>query len=234
MENLLIVESENDKYFIEALISHMQMSNIEVSRGTICQIDDYECLGGLSEKSLIDALNANILQAKKRKIKRLGIILDQDKKSIDERVALVNSAIGSTIVDKSDLIKAPNKLFPASIGSNSYTLDIGLCLTNVDGKGELETVLKAIKKGDSVYADCLNSWQKCLETNGKSIKVKDFDKFWVQVFIRYDACTKKEQNEAGKNCNTKISMQKDIWNFDAECLSDMRSFLNLFTKPNSV
>ncbi len=55
------------------------------------------------------------------------------------------------------------------------------------------TVLKAIKSHDSTYADCLNNWKICLEQKNKTIKPKKFDKFWLNIYLRYDCCTKNEQ-----------------------------------------
>jgi hypothetical protein len=45
VSNLIIVESENDQYFIEALIEKLNLRNIEVGK-PICKIDDFDCLGG--------------------------------------------------------------------------------------------------------------------------------------------------------------------------------------------
>jgi len=39
VSNVLIVESENDKYFVEALIEHWQYANITLN-SPICSIDD--------------------------------------------------------------------------------------------------------------------------------------------------------------------------------------------------
>ena len=47
MSNVLIVESENDKFFIEAIITHIS-ANIEIGQ-PICAIDEYECLGGMGK-----------------------------------------------------------------------------------------------------------------------------------------------------------------------------------------
>ena len=44
VSNILIVESENDKFFVEALIAHIDI-NIEVGN-PICTIDEYNCMGG--------------------------------------------------------------------------------------------------------------------------------------------------------------------------------------------
>ena len=96
MKNLLIVESKNDKYFIEALIKHMNLGNVEVSNGFICSIDDYECLGGLSSSKLTTVLKAIKSKAKKDDINKIGIIIDNDDKTDAERLFLVNSSINES------------------------------------------------------------------------------------------------------------------------------------------
>ena len=42
-KNRLIVESENDKYFIESLKEFLTISDVEID-SPICTIDDYECM----------------------------------------------------------------------------------------------------------------------------------------------------------------------------------------------
>ena len=66
--NLLIVESENDKYFIKALIEYLKIS-IEID-SPICNIDDYECLKGLG--SLESKFNQIKTKIKKDNILKIG------------------------------------------------------------------------------------------------------------------------------------------------------------------
>lgn len=99
---------------------------------------------------------------------------------------------------------------------------------NVDGNGELETVLKAIKSKDSTYADCLDSWRDCLTQNGKIIRDKDFDKFWINNYFRFDTCSKEERKQIERKCNNEVAIKKDIWIFNHPVLKDLKEFLNLF------
>ena len=234
MKNLLIVESENDKYFIEALIKHMNLGNVEVSNGFICSIDDFECLGGLNSSKLTAVLNNIKSRAKKDDINRIGIIIDNDDKTDTERLSLVNNSIKESLGMENSLKEV--SVF-SEIPIDAYqNISIAAYFTNVEKKGELETVLKTIKSDTSTYADCLENWQSCLKSknvnNGLGLKSKDFDKFWVQVYIRYDTCTKKEQKQAGKYCSNEFAMSKSIWNFDNECLNEFKAFLNLFAPQN--
>ena len=42
--------------------------------------------------------------------------------------------------------------------------------------------------------------------------------------MRFDSCTKEEKKQAGRKCIFKASMQKNIWDFDHECLNELKAF----------
>lgn len=233
MKNLLIVESKNDKFFFEAYIQHLKRKNTEVQAYNIDADDFMPLEKGLSEKELrrtLDNVRREVLQGSA--FNKIGIILDQDHKTIPERLELINSAIKSAFeIDNAVLLTATHQFQTIQVDDSSQ-LQIGFCLTHVKGTGELETVLRAIKTHKSQYADCLNNWQECLQKHGindrKGLETKDFDKFWINVYIRYDTCTKTEQGQAGTKCNNEAAMKKPIWDFDHECLTDFKRFLELF------
>lgn len=205
MNNLLIVESENDKYFIEALINHLNL-NIEVG-SPICSIDEYECLGGISK--LENKLVALKSRVSKEGIEKIGIIFDADKIGVEQREKDIQEKIDLIFEKNSDIV-------------------FQIYIMNVAGHGELETVLKEIKSEDSTVADCLESWQHCLPDD-KKLSQKEFDKFWIQMYQRYDCCLKKELKQAGRKCNNEVSLkEKNIWNFDHEILNELKEFLNKF------
>jgi hypothetical protein len=114
------------------------------------------------------------------------------------------------------------------------TSKLACYFTNVRGKGELETLLKAIKARESPYADCLDSWRSCIEEKeGKKIKQKDFDKFWISNYIRYDTCSKQDQKQVEKKCSMHgfeyvMEHKKDIWDWDNPALDDLKEFFTLF------
>ena len=81
MSNLLIVESENDKYFIEAFLKHMNL-NLEVGE-PICSISDYECLGGIDK--LEQKLKFVRVKTQKKSIDKVGIIFDADSIGVETR-----------------------------------------------------------------------------------------------------------------------------------------------------
>ena len=162
-------------------------------------IDDYESLEGLSEKKLSTTLKALEADLQKREIEKIGIIIDIDHHSEQERLKFVGRCIKPVFEAES---LSSTKQFIDISGDNGTNAKLACYFTNVGGRGELETLLKAIKAKDSPYADCLDSWRSCIEEKeGKEIKQKDFDKFWVSIYLRYDTCSKKEQKQAGAKCS---------------------------------
>jgi len=209
MSNVLIVESENDRYFIEGLINHMNTTlNIEIGE-PICKIDEFECLGGISK--LEERLRALTHRIIKGELEKVGIIFDADKVGVEIRREQIKNKIDA-------IMKELPKEFHDLVKFSIY-------IQNYNGNGELETLLKAIKSKDSTIADCLNSWQNCLPDD-KKLNQKEFDKFWVQIYQRYDCCKKDEKKQSGKKCNNEISLkEKNIWNFDHEILNNLKQFL---------
>ncbi|MDQ6979579.1 MAG: hypothetical protein Q9M09_05280 [Mariprofundaceae bacterium] len=220
--NILIVESFNDKFFVEGIKKYL--NNIDLIITTpICSIDDYECLDGISLKKLTHKLQELKIRIEKDGVNKVGILLDADN-SIDDKIKLINDAlseIGSTIT-----IEQPNKWYACSC----LDVDISCHILNLNGKGELETILKNIKSKDSTYADCLEAWKICLATKEQNIDDKQFDKIWVSIYQRYDCCTRKEQKQAARKCSNEASMSKGIWDFSHLSLSDFKDFIRMFEK----
>ncbi len=205
MSNILIVESENDKYFIEALIQNI---NLDIKIGEpICTIDEYECLGGIGK--LEERLRALTHRIIKGEIYKIGIIFDADKVGVKERTIQIQEKI---------------YLVMNELNIEHRTVIFDCYIQNKDGNGELETVLKEMKSEDSTVADCLGAWQECLPTD-KKLNQKEFDKFWIQIYQRYDCCTKRESKRAGEKCNNEASLKKDIYDFDNEILDNLKEFL---------
>lgn len=210
--NKLIVESKNDKFFIEALSSSLSLNQIEVDE-PLCSIDEYICLDG------IDNLKHKLQDLKLDDIDKLGIILDADEVGIDTRIAQINKILQELRLNiQLDTINDFKEDKELGINISCHILNIG-------GKGELENILKKIAKKDSTFADCLDSWKECLEEKGQEISQKDFLKFWINNYIRFDTCTKEEQKQISRKCSFQKAMQKDIWNFDDEALDSLKEFL---------
>lgn len=221
-KNILVVESHNDKFFIESLLAHLQGINVEVSL-PICNIDEYECLDGLSETKLVDRLVNLRIESDKRGIEKIGIMIDADTKGVDAQLNLVNIAL------KKAQFNAKLSATNTWVYDDNQALNISCHILNVAGFGELETVLKLIKSGDSIFADCLEAWKNCLQSQEKIISAKDFDKFWVSIYQRFDCCTKQEKKQAERKCGFEASLRKNIWNFKHEVLNELKQYLCSFT-----
>lgn len=234
MSNLIIVESANDKYFVEAFIEKLNLNNIEVGQ-PICNIYDFNCLGGIGH------LKARLNVLEFDNYNKIGIILDADEVGIEKRIELINESLKSVCNDVQ--IDKINHLYR----SEALDLEIACYITNVTGKGELETVMKEIKSEDSTYADCLNAWRDCLESKDITIKDKEFDKIWVSHYLKYDTCLGKDKKQKSKKCSNELinntenteeiennlksndfTIKKDIWDFNHSALSELKKFLQLF------
>ena len=193
-------------------------------------IDDYERLEGLSETKLITTLKALEADLQKRDIEKIGIIIDIDNYSEQERLEFVNKCIQQ--VFESETLSSTKQFIDIG-GDNGTKAKLACYFTNVGGKGELETLLKAIKARESPHADCLNSWKTCIESQGQQINQKGFDKFWVSIYLRYDTCSDNEQQQAGRKCSMSgfdyvMEHKKDIWDWDNPALDDLKEFFTLF------
>ncbi|MEG4108836.1 DUF3226 domain-containing protein [Microcoleus sp. S13_C5] len=227
MSNLVIVESKNDAIFMKAMVEFLNC-NIQIEPPIY--IDDYESLEGLSETKLTTTLKALEADLQKRDIEKIGIIIDLDNDSEAERLNLVNKCI-KQVFESETLLST--KQFIDICGDNGTNAKLACYFTNVGGKGELETLLKEIKAIQSPYADCLKSWQTCIESQGKEINQKEFDKFWVSIYLRYDTCSIQEQKQAGRKCSMSgfdyvMKHKKDIWNWDNPALDGLKEFFTLF------
>ncbi len=226
MNNIVIVESKNDAIFMQAMVKKLNC-DIEVEPPIYI---DYESLEGLSEKKLINTLKDLEADLQKRDIEKIGIIIDIDNCSEQERLKFVDKCIKQ--VFEAESLSSTKQFIDicTKLGTNAK---LACYFTNVGGKGELETLLRAIKAKDSPYADCLDSWKTCLENQGKEINQKEFDKFWVSNYIRFDTCSKKEQKQAGGKCSMSkfdyvMERKTDIWDWDNPALDDLKEFFRLF------
>lgn len=228
MSNILIVESKNDKIFLEALINYL---NYDIKVDTPICIDEYEYLQGLNRTTLINTLKALKADIPKRGIEKIGIVIDIDDQEIDKRLEMVNQCI-KNVFNNTENLNNTSELITLSTEYDDE-IEIACYFTNVDNKGELETVLKTIKTQDSPHAECLIYWKECIEKKGYSITDKNFDKFWISIYLRYDTCSANEQRQAGRKCSMNkfeyiMENKSYIWNLNHPILEDLKLFLSLF------
>lgn len=222
VSSLLVVESVNDQYFIERLLTALNIDDVHVG-SPICAIDDYECLNGLSETKLANTFAELKIRIEKDGIDNIGILLDADQQGSAQRLALIERAAQKSL-DETLQINRENHWHH----STALDLNIACHILNINDEGELETVLKTIKSKPSPFADCLEAWKTCLADNKQTINQKEFDKFWVSIYQRYDTCSKKEKKQAYRKCSYQASLAKDCWDFSHTTLDDLKGFLMLF------
>lgn len=215
--NKLIVESENDKFFIQRVIDHLNLDNIEISE-PICNVDEYVCLDGISN------LKHKLQDMKLDDIDVLGIVLDADKVGIEQRVQKINEILSE--LDINVEFDKPNEF------KHDTKLDIKvIChVLHVNGNGDLDNVLKSIAKNTSTFSDCLESWRDCLKEKGEDVSDKAFLKFWVSNYLRFDTCSKVEQKQSFRKCNFEQALQKDAWDFGDIVLDELKEFLNIYKR----
>lgn len=204
MNSLLIVEGKSDKYIIDSLVKHLSIKNLEVGK-PICNIDKCEDLNGTGE--LDKKLKALKKRVRKESIKKIGIIFDADSIGIVEQTENIKNNI--------------NLVF-----DESFDVKFFIHIVNVDGFGEIEDLLRKITTFTPMMANCLHSWQECLMD--KKLTDKEFNKLWIQVYEKYDCCTKEEQRNIKDNCNKEILLKdKKVYNFDADIkeLKELKKFL---------
>lgn len=213
--NNLIVESHNDKIFIEKILKILNLQNIEVSE-PLCTIDECICLDGLGN------LEKKLRELKLDSINKLGILIDADEVGIEKRISEINKILKK--LDISIELKNINEFQKDS----KNDIEIACHILNIKDKGSLDNILKAIAKSPSNYADCLESWKKCLEEKKEKVPETVFIKFWVNNYLRFDTCSKDEQKKSSKKCNFEKALEKDVWNFEHQVLDSLKDFLKLF------
>lgn len=143
IKNLLIVESPNDKAFIELLLAGLGLINNTITQ-TIETVDLHKFPDPknpeklLRGKSTIDKRLIGIrseLRSRYRDIERIGIVLDADTPpnwTFDKNLDLVNTAIAKAFgvnpqfTNESVFIKIPVK-----DGANSFDLSFSVFLLNM-------------------------------------------------------------------------------------------------------
>lgn len=230
-KNRLIVESKNDKHFFQALISHLNL-DIDIEPPILIEDEEYWLMDGLDNSKLTKALKAIEADVQKHGIDKIGIIIDIDQYSELDRLKLINGCIQEAFQEPPSLDSIDQFI---DLNFEGCNVKLACHFTHVNGRGELETVLKAIKNKESIYADCLSTWNDCISQHQKPvITQKEFDKFWVDMYVRFDTCSKKDRKQAHRKCSMYaleyiMTNKPDIWDFDNPILDGLKTFLRLFS-----
>ena len=135
--NILIVESNNDKYFFQSVIRHLNY-DIEVE-DPIFADEDYRPMEGLDSKKLTNALKDLKADIQKEDIRLVGIILDIDRESAADRIKFINDCIVK-VFPNAELLDRVNKFI--ALNFDDYHVRLACYFTNVDGQGALEVFFR--------------------------------------------------------------------------------------------
>lgn len=236
-KTLLIVEDNNDKLIFEAIIRHIKLPEIEIK-----EIEwEFVAKENNPQKpvSLIKRLKTLRPSFSKGIYDKVGIIMDMDNSTISNMLETVNIALQYAYPN--DVIKKLNSINQfitmrfEQAGTNNENcfedVQFACHFVNLNGKGEIEDILKAIKKQNSPVADCVDEHLKeCLKNKNEELRDKDLVKIWINHYQRYDTLAKEKRNYT--NTTWESVMQKrasDLFDFDIDLieLNGLKNFLNL-------
>lgn len=213
-KSLVLVENANDASIFKAVLAHIKHEE-GVGVNAIASTEDYiEFLGDIKpDNTLIASLKGLYNDFTRGKYARVGIVLDMDKSTEQERVKLVNNALHLAYSDAhiaQDITKI-NQFIEVIFDKgteNEFVVNFACHFIHIAGKGELEDLLMAIKGLPSPYADCLyEGWKPCFEQKGRTlsddkpkddssfINHKEMQKFYIDVYKRFDVLPRKKKRE---------------------------------------
>jgi hypothetical protein len=214
MKSTILVEGSDDKAFIEALLKGANIITAETKD-----------MGGLNLSKLKKAL----AEVKNRIIKtgnsKIGIIIDRDDYSEQERVAFINQALEG-IFD----VRIVQPGTPVNFLFETLPMEISCYIISAGTTGELEGYLMQMAASPAHYANCLKQWRHCLEMNQVAVSDKEFRKFWVHYYTRFDTSNAEERSHGNKYCSTEYSItsKPQHWNFNIPELEGLKNYLTLF------
>jgi len=149
MKNVLVVESKNDEIFIKALLSELNIEQIQVEEiGFV-----HYSLDAQANKptKLVQKLKDIQSDIRKEGIERIGLILDIDKVTPQERLELINNAFIEVFTNQ-HFTPLNSISTPTNLEFEGENLEVLCYFMNIDGQGELETVLRKIANQHTTYA----------------------------------------------------------------------------------
>lgn len=221
MKNIIIVEGITDKKFLERYIAYLQAAFPKCFL-----IDDIKDAKGQDAITVI--LKAQQIAIKKGETKNIGILLDADEDGITSKIAdKINPAIEKAF-GQQNVIKAPNEKASVVFGGN--IVNVFCYIFNVNGKGELEDILKEIRTDKNTETTvCLDKFIECMKGCNEAYPDKTYRKNFI-YFYGYD-CIRKEGLKP-EDIKSKLKNYEyyapQYWDFEHGVLKDLKQFLLLF------
>ncbi len=238
-KTIIIVEDENDKHTFEAIIRHFNLSeqiNVSITPPLIEWKSVADERNTEKPTALIKALAGLRNDFYLEKYDKVGIIRDMDDRTKEERILSINNALKEAYPDevKSE-IEDVNLLLPITFIQNSteneLTIHFACHFVNLNGQGEIEDILKAIKKLPSEIADCIDTHlPNCLSNNDEKLRDKELVKLWINHYLRYDTLPKANRNSIHTKWENVMKYRaENLFDFEQEIpeLLELVSFLRL-------
>lgn len=138
--NILVVESKNDKFFLNAIIDYLNF-DIDITEPILIEESDYLSMDGLDPTKLEKALKDLKADIQKGEINNIGIVIDLDDQSEENRVAFVNNCLQAVFPVCQTLLKVNEFI---NLNFEDFDVQLACHFINVNGTGELETVLRSL------------------------------------------------------------------------------------------
>lgn len=237
----IIVEDNNDKHTYQAIIDHIKLQeNLSVSQVEV----DWEVSSAEANPErptgLIRTLKSLLNDIRSGSIERIGIVWDIDddaSQKLQTVLTAVSGAFGTDVIVKP--FSKPNEF--GSIVFDSGTpeeieVKVACFFVGLNGKGEIEDLLKAIKSQPSPLADCIHeNLPHCLEVNGiTDVNDKELVKLWINNYQRYDSLVKKERTASNTKWES-VMMKRgiELFDFNKDEVSELHAlkvFLRMMTE----
>lgn len=232
--NYIIFEGKQDEAFFKALIAKMNTNNLAVIN---IPEQNYFCVYGLDEKNikLKNKIREVIEMTKKAGDTKLGIVIDMDTYTQEERLDFLKKHINETLIEqKLPIIPKLECRTPIDINVEGSILHLFVDITKgVNGKGQLDDLLWEIRlKERACCANALTKWRDELQTNcpDKCPNPKEFTELQLHYYLRWDHTDFEQRKEGGKHSKTEWVLQHkpDIFDWESNHLKGIKAFLNLF------
>lgn len=229
IKKYLLIEGETDERFLKSLFRHISNINPQINPGEV----SFRVIGGSDLKKLSFELGELRADLRNKPIQKIGIVLDIDTSSKDEKTKLILSVLEKVFGD--DLKKKDNGVSIYINEQRSVIVSFHF-IEDIAGINNLERLLQSAVNVAPTAADCLKSWYDCTQQKGLKVSNSDYLKRWIDIYIRHDYCSDKElKKHAVDNCTFEKSLDNmfidgklKAWNFDAESLKPLNAFLTNF------
>ena len=200
-QKILAVEGQDEWYFFKYFLEKK------------LNIKDVQLIDIEGESKFLAKLKLLKLSPNFDKVKKIGFVRDADD-DLQKSFKSIKEAI-----EKGLQYKAPTKMNTWQ-KDEAHDIELGVfLLPNNEEKGMLETLcLRSV--ADDAIMPCLDTYFDCMnKVIPENKRPKNIAKSRVQVFL---ASRKTYKSSVG------FAAEKGYWNFDADCMQEIRNFLVAF------